>query len=266
MIIVTGANGFIGKNLVAKLLQLGKEVLPLDVDNKYAFPDFDEVEYVFHMGAISSTTETNLDLIYENNIQYSVGLFEKCIEYGIPVSYASSASVYGNTNDHTVSPLNYYAMSKATIDLWVETNMSRFSSVHGYRFYNVYGAGEEHKGGQASPVYQFINQAVTNKCIKIFNREGDGCRDFVWVGDVCDTMLTENRSSGIYDIGTGNSYHFSEIADCVAKHFDVKIEVIPFPEHLKGKYQFNTQAKESHVLPDFLDVMEYIKRTASLIQ
>ena len=136
MIIVTGARGFIGKNLVDRLKAKGKEIVPIDIASKdYVFSHFYHdfkyglIEHVYHMGAISSTTETNLDLIYENNIKYSIQLLEQCVECKVPVSYASSASVYGNAGDGLLNPLNYYAMSKATVDLWVQDNMSRFKSM-----------------------------------------------------------------------------------------------------------------------------------------
>ena len=248
MILVTGSNGFIGKNL-AESLDL-EVVFECDIHNAdYVLNemDFSRLSRVYHMGAISDTTETDVDKIYRHNIDYSIKLFKKCIEYNVPVSYASSASVYGNSSHlkPMINPLNYYAMSKAFVDLWVKDNIDKFSNIRGYRFFNVYGEGEEHKGNQASPVHQFTKQARETGVIKIFEPVGDGCRDFIWVGDVCRVMLDDTRPSGIYELGTGVPVLFSSVAEMIARKFNAKLEIIPFPEHLCDKYQFYTISSET---------------------
>jgi len=236
MIIVTGSEGFIGKNLISRL----DDVVCLDINNRYNYFRLnpEDVTRVYHMGAISDTTCDNLDLLHEHNVVYSIELFEWCIEHQIPVSYASSASIYGNGS----GPLNYYAISKLTVDMWVQDHIHDFKSVHGYRFFNVYGENEDHKGNQASPITQFTKQAQQTGNIKIFDSLGDGERDFIWVGDVCKIMQQENRSSGIYDCGTCKTVKFSQVAKLIAEKYNASIEVIPFPEHLHGKYQFYTCA------------------------
>jgi ADP-L-glycero-D-manno-heptose 6-epimerase len=246
MILVTGAAGFIAKNLIAwlKFKNPDEFIVTTEIDsvNHYTWiSNPSAVKHVYHLGAISSTTEKDLEKIYEYNIQASIDLFEWCIEHDIPVSYASSASVYGNVPGH-INPLNYYAMSKAMIDMWVKDNMHRFKLVRGYRFFNVYGPFEDHKGSQASPIHQFEKQAREKGEITIFEKRGDGRRDFVYVGDVCRLMLEDTRESGIYDVGTSMTHTFSEVASMIAEKYDVKIRVVPFPEYLEGKYQFYTCA------------------------
>lgn len=259
MIIVTGAQGFIGQALIEKLTD---EIISIDIKNKEEIfqIDWSNISHVYHLGAVSSTVETNLQKIYDLNIDYSIRLFEKCIEHRVPVSYASSASVYGHSTSNEINPLNYYALSKATIDLWVTDNLARFNNVRGYRFFNVYGDNEESKGNQASPVYTFIKQAKTSGIIKIFDNTGDGKRDFIYVDDVCQTITNDSRPSGIYDLGTGKSHYFSELANHISKKYNAKIEIIPFPDYLKKKYQYNTQANSNHIIGDYIDVLEYIDK------
>lgn len=255
MIIVTGATGFIGKRLMntAPGPILGVDMMTCEgVFNV----DWTSVKRVYHMGAISSTTETDIDKLYRYNIDYTLRLFQQCIKHSVPVSYASSASIYGNWSVAGYNPLNYYAMSKAWIDMWVETNKHLFSNIRGYRFFNVYGEGEDHKGNQASPVHTFIRQAKENGIINIFDENGDGERDFVYVGDVIDRMLSDVRPSGIYDLGTGRTYKFSQVAQIIAEKYDAKIRVIPFPNHLKGKYQHYTCSKIKE--PSFKTIEDYV--------
>lgn len=258
MIVVTGCEGFIGKNL----MNCFDNVMGFDITDFNTVFDINPklIDRVYHMGALSSTTETDFNKIHYYNVDYSIRLFEWCIEHGIPVSYASSASVYGNTNNHTINPLNYYALSKATVDMWVKINRDRFSNIRGYRFYNVYGQGEEHKGNQASPVQQFTKQALETGKIKIFDKSGNGTRDFIWVGDVCRIMIDDDRDSGIYDVGTGKPISFSDVAKLVADKYGASIEVIPFPDHLKNKYQFYTCAKYEHVDETCISVEDYLLR------
>ena len=256
MIVVTGSKGFIGGNLMA----LFDDAIGYDITDYTDIFDLDptKIDRVYHMGALSSTTETCFDRVMHYNVNSSIRLFEWCIEHSIPVSYASSASVYGNSDEYNIEPMNYYALSKATIDMWVKINLDKFVDIKGYRFYNVYGDGEEHKGTQASPVHTFVKQARETGTIKIFESSGDGIRDFVWVGDVCRSMIEDRRASGIYDVGTGSPIAFSQVAKIIAEYYDAKIEVIPFPDHLQNKYQFNTKSQIDH--NDFISVEEYVSR------
>ena len=184
MKILTGHGGFIGSHLKNKL---GQDTECYEMDNcfdlLYKFDNWRDVECVYHIGAISDTTEKNVNKLYQYNINYTIRLFEFCIEYKIPVKWVSSASVFGNSfssyNGRCISPLNQYAFSKAIIEQWVTDNLNRFDSFQGYRLYNVYGLGEQHKGKQASPVTQFTNQALTEGIIRIFERSEICFRDFI---------------------------------------------------------------------------------------
>ena len=131
--------------------------------------------------------------------------------------------------------------------------------MQGFRYFNVYGEGEEHKGDQASPISKFTLQAKQNKIIKIFEDSEYSFRDFVWVGDVVDVVLDNTAGSGIYDVGTGNPISFQEVAELIAKKEGAEIEVIPFPKHLEGKYQEYTCADISWYQHDYKSVKSYLQ-------
>jgi ADP-L-glycero-D-manno-heptose 6-epimerase len=258
VILITGGNGFIGSNLLKRLSDHSLLFVD-DHDRNDIFDDsfcWNKISKIYHLGAVSSTTESDLSKIYELNIDYSIRLFEKAIEYKIPVVYASSASVYGNSYTYRMNPLNYYALSKATIDYWVIDNVNRFSNVVGCRFFNVYGEGEDHKGNQASPIHIFSTQAETTGVIKVFEGSEDFYRDFVWVEDVIDCMLM-NKESGIYDVGTGIPISFMNVAELVAEKYTADIETIPFPIKLKDKYQRYTRSRK-HYDKSFISVINWL--------
>ena len=261
MIILTGANGFIGANFLAHLDQRGKTVIKVEENNclnfRSTFKSWDEVELIIHQGAISSTVETNLKKIFSNNIEFSQWLFEKAAKYNIPVKYASSASVYGNEQG-IINPLNYYALSKVTVDYWVQDNMDRFPLIQGFRYFNVYGTPEDHKGNQASPVSKFAKQVEETGKLELFEGSDKFLRDFIWVGDIIKIVLDNDKGSGIYDLGTSNPVSFQHVAECVAEHYFGEIEYIPFPEHLKSKYQTYTCAKKEWGDYKFKTVKEYL--------
>jgi ADP-L-glycero-D-manno-heptose 6-epimerase len=242
MIILTGSDGFIGKNFLKKI---NEPVVKIDKDNAYkfisGFNNWDQVSLIIHQGAISSTTEKNISTLHHYNVVFSLFLFEKAIENQIPVKYASSASVYGNTKDQ-MNPLNYYAITKLQIDYFVQDNLDKFSSIQGFRYFNVYGEGEDHKGDQASPVSKFTKQIRETGKLKLFKGSDKFLRDFICVDDVVDIVLRDQQSSGIYDLGTGSPISFQEVAELVSEKEKGEIEYIDFPEHLKGKYQDYTCA------------------------
>ena len=161
MIIVTGSKGFIGRNFLKAFEDTDDVIIPVDSDiiewMVDGFKDWHKVDLVIHQGAISSTVEKDIDKIHYYNVHLTLKLFKKCIKYGIPVKYASSASVYGNLQG-VFNPLNYYAISKLQIDYWVQDNIDEFSLIQGFRYFNVYGDGEGDKGDQASPVSKFTEQ------------------------------------------------------------------------------------------------------------
>ena len=244
MIIITGSSGFIGSHFIKHLD--GKKNLLL-VDQKDAwrllseFDQWNDVTLILHQGAISSTTEKDLQKLWHYNVAFSCALLNKALEYEIPIKYASSASVYGNTNGQ-INPLNQYAISKLQIDYAVQDNLEKFPLIQGFRYFNVYGEGEDHKGNQASPVSKFTKQSRETGKIQLFEGSDQFLRDFICVDDVVDIVLNNDAGSGIYDVGTANPISFQEVAELVAKKEGSEIELIPFPDHLKGKYQTYTCA------------------------
>ena len=263
MIILTGHQGFIGTHFKRKLWEKSVYLVEQDTCYKFLkhFDNWDRVSQIIHLGAISSTTETNLNRIHNFNVKFSTKLFKKAIKHQIPVKYASSASVYGNSQDRSINPLNYYAMSKATVDYWVKDHMDEFKNIQGFRFFNVYGKYEDHKGNQASPVSKFTKEARETGQISLFEGSDKMYRDFVCVDDVFNLTMTPDLDSGIYDIGTGSPVSFQDVAEMIAEKEGAEIDYVPFPEHLQGKYQYFTKADMSWVkkyqyitIPDYLQL------------
>ena len=134
---------------------------------------------------------------------------------------------YGNLQGQ-INPLNYYAISKLQIDYFVQDNLDRFSSIQGFRYFNVYGDGEENKGDQASPVSKFTKQIQETGSLKLFEGSDKFLRDFICVDDLVNIVLYNNNPSGIYDLGTSNPVSFQYVAECVSKKYNGDIEYIPF--------------------------------------
>ena len=250
--LITGAAGFIGSNLAKEF----EDKICCDIDKTGMYnPDVaiellkaGVISEVYHLGAISSTTETNLTKISLHNIHFSSQLLDICIEKEIPFIYASSASVYGLgsagfAEDVRSTPLNYYAISKAMFDMMVQQKIIDHPNSHivGLRYFNVYGHNEDHKGDMASPVHKFLEQAKLGY-IKIFEGSENFKRDFVHVSDVVAMTAAAKyfSSSGIYNVGTGTSRSFLDVAKIISNLLNVEIEEIPFPKHLVGKYQAYT--------------------------
>ncbi len=215
------------------------------------------VEAIFHQGACSTTTEWNGRFMMENNYQYSKTLLHYCLERKIPFLYASSAAVYGmgpgfrETPEHE-RPLNVYGYSKLLFDQYVRRLLpDATSQVVGLRYFNVYGPREQHKGSMASVAFHHFNQIRESGRVRLFEGcdgygDGEQRRDFVYVGDVAEVnlwFLAHPERSGIFNLGTGRSQSFNEIAQTVIGfHGHGEIEYIPFPDHLKGRYQSFTEA------------------------
>lgn len=246
MIVVTGSEGFIGRHFTAQLKS--EEVFEVDAENRDVllsddFGRWNEVSLVLHQGAISSTTTADLSALVDQNIQYSLKLFEKCIEHEVPVKYASSASVYGDKSKG-LGPLSLYASSKHIIDLWVAQHLDRFKLIQGFRYFNVYGAGEGHKVSlnQASPIATFFNQALTLGEVRVFPGSDGFARDFIWVGDVTHMVLHNDCDSGIFDLGTGEPTSFLAVAEAVAARVGVPVVEVPMPAKVAQHYQPFTKA------------------------
>ena len=215
------------------------------------------VDAVFHLGACSSTTEWDGRYMMRNNYEYSKALLHYCLERRVPFIYASSASVYGSgkvfrEDRELEAPLNVYGYSKFLFDQYVRRIMpSATSQIVGLRYFNVYGQREQHKGPMASVAYHFNSQVINNGRVRLFEGtdgygNGEQRRDFVFVGDTCSVklwFLDHPARSGIFNIGTGRSQSFNDVARAViAWHGRGDIEYIPFPEQLQGRYQSFTQA------------------------
>lgn len=243
-ILITGHQGFIGKNL-APFLDKEHELFGYEWDSNF-LPEVEGFDWVIHLGAISATTERDIDKVMLQNYEFSKWLFNECNTKGVNFQYASSASVYGTGTDFREDapkqPQSYYATSKYLFDRWVMQQKHNVI-VQGFRYFNVYGPYEDHKGDQASPISKFFKQAKDG-VIKLFENSDKYLRDFIYVGDCCNIhrfMLT-TKESGIFNIGTGVATSFQEIAELVAKKYNAKIEYIPMPDSLKGQYQEYTCA------------------------
>lgn len=217
----------------------------------------EEIDAIFHEGACSDTTEWDGVFMMKNNYEYSKHLFHYCIERQIPFIYASSAAVYGGGQDFKEniafeSPLNVYGYSKFLFDQYIRRYLPELpSQVAGLRYFNVYGPREQHKNTMSSVAYHFNNQIKKGETIKLFEgcdgyENGEQRRDFIYVEDVVNVnlWLYDNPSvSGIFNLGTGQSQSFNDVANAVlAWHNKGSIDYIAFPEHLKGRYQSFTQA------------------------
>jgi ADP-L-glycero-D-manno-heptose 6-epimerase len=243
-ILVTGHKGFIGQNMV-KALEKVHDVTGFEWGEHFPGYDYD---LVIHLGAISSTTETDVDKIMRQNYDFSVWLLETCNRFGIDFQYASSASVYGFgtefKEDSPVDPRTPYAWSKYMFERYALKRQAfgdhNYHRIQGFRYFNVYGSGEDHKGGQASPYHQFEKQARETGRIRVFEGSQDYRRDFVSVEQIIQTHLAflNVKQSGVFNIGTGETKSFYEVAE----QFGVPIEEIPMPEHLKSSYQTYTCA------------------------
>jgi ADP-L-glycero-D-manno-heptose 6-epimerase len=214
------------------------------------------VQAVFHQGACSATTEWNGKYMMDNNYTYSQELLAACQIAKVSFMYASSASVYGDgpvfsEGLENEKPLNVYGYSKFLFDQHVRKILpSATAPIVGFRYFNVYGEREQHKGSMASVAFHLHQQILKGENPKLFGaydgfEAGGQSRDFVYVGDVAAVNLWAWQSavSGIFNLGTGRAQPFRDIAEAViAYHGKGEITYVEFPEHLKGRYQSFTQA------------------------
>ena len=281
MIIVTGGAGMIGSNIIRRLNADGetdilvvddltdgtkfRNLAPLqiaDYIDKDDFLDllarrhFGQVDAIFHQGACSSTTEWNGRMMMRDNYAYSQSLLRHCQTDNIPFIYASSAAVYGNSTDFAEdggheAPLNVYGYSKKLFDDYLRRQWHQLGApVVGLRYFNVYGPNEAHKGSMASVAFHLFNQVMAGENPRLFGawdgiEAGQQSRDFVHVADVADVNIWAWKSgvSGIFNCGTGRAEPFLNVANAVIETTGRgTVEYIPFPDHLKGRYQSFTQA------------------------
>jgi len=264
MILLTGSDGFIGKRFL-NYFKNDSNILNLEKNECFNFlSDFnnwENITLILHQGAITNTREVNKDLFSKYNFQYSIELFQKAIKHKIPIKYASSASVYGN-NEKGFDPLNEYAISKLEIDKWVMDNLDKFELIQGFRYFNVYGPGEENKIiiGQASPVSTFLHQAKNEGQITLFEGSPNFYRDFIFVDDVINLVLDNDKSSGIFDLGTSSPRSFQSIGEIISEKIGVSINYINFPEDLLDRYQFNTCSEQIWGNYKFCSVEKYLNQ------
>jgi ADP-L-glycero-D-manno-heptose 6-epimerase len=286
MIVVTGAAGFISSCLIAHLNQLGyKELILVDdfsrenkkinyenktfkelVDRK-EFPKWLDknqrfTQIIIHLGARTDTTEFDKTIFDELNTNYSRIVWNKCVQYSLPLIYASSAATYGlgelgYDDNHSIpknlKPLNPYGDSKNNFDIWALNQKKKPFFWCGLKFFNVYGPNEFHKGRMASVIYHTYKQIQKTGEMNLFRshdpeyKDGEQLRDFIYVKDVVKviTFLMEKRpKSGLYNLGTGKARTFYDLAANTFKALELKpnIGFIDTPKDIRNKYQYYTQA------------------------
>ena len=316
MIVVTGAAGFIGSNIISKLNKENfKDIILVDdfsnpeknknfegktFTDKVHRDDFVKwlaanhrfVQFVIHVGARTDTTEFDTKIFDRLNLNYSKDVWNACVEYGLPLIYASSAATYGmgefGYNDsHEVveklKPLNPYGDSKNDFDKWALKQEKKPYFWAGLKFFNVYGPNEYHKGRMASVILHAFNQINKTKAMKLFRshnpeyKDGEQLRDFVYVKDVVDViyfLMHHRNDSGIYNLGTGKARTFIDLTRSTFKAMNIaeNISFIDTPEDIRDKYQYFTEANmnklhsigythEFHNLED--GVRDYIKNYLS---
>jgi ADP-L-glycero-D-manno-heptose 6-epimerase len=285
MIVVTGATGFIGSNLVRALVERGhtdllivdnvapdtalRHLADLSLPNRVDKDRFLEmvkgdedalkpVEFVYHQGACTDTTERDREFMMATNLHYSQAVARFCQRHALPLVYASSASVYGVGTDareepECEAPINEYAESKKLFDDWVRSEIlpGPEAPIVGLRYFNVYGPRESHKGAMSSVAYKMHGQLRELGRVKLFEGshgfgDGEQQRDFVHVDDVVAVnlfFLDHHGQSGIFNCGTGLAAPFNAVAQAVIDHAGRgEIEYIPFPDELRDRYQAWTQA------------------------
>lgn len=248
-LLLSGHKGFIGSNFLKALD--GYDVVTYEWGEP--LPKIQGLDWVIHVGAISSTIETDVNKIMRQNYDFSCWLLDECIKHGVKMQFSSSASIYGLNmhpsalfainlqyqEDGPVDPRTPYSWSKYMFEKYAERK-SNETIIQCFRYFNVYGPNEEHKGTQASPFCQFEKQAKENGRIKVFKDSDTYCRDFIHVDEVIDIQKAffSVRESGVWNVGTGQTMSFMQ----VAKKFDVPIDLIDMPENLKHSYQKYTCA------------------------
>lgn len=292
MIVVTGAAGFIGSALLGRLQRDGYgDLVAVDdfsdplkarnlegkriahcIDREAFFPwlehHADRVQFIHHIGARTDTSEFSEDVLNHLNLDYSRQLWQICTAHSIPLIYASSAATYGDGSKgfsddpsllNSLQPLNPYGWSKHRFDLWVQEQQNRPPFWAGFKFFNVFGPNEYHKGRMASVVFHAYRQISETGAMKLFRshradyEDGMQRRDFIYIHDVLNVLMhfMENRRNpGLYNLGTGTARTFKDLALAVfsALGKDPQISYIDIPEDIRDKYQYFTEADTRRLL------------------
>jgi ADP-L-glycero-D-manno-heptose 6-epimerase len=286
MIAVTGAAGFIGSVMVAKLNELGREDIIIvddfnqkkasnfqnlryaikidrDIFIKWANLNAQKIDWVFHLGARTDTTEFNYSVFQRLNIEYSKAIWQFCANHHIGLVYASSAATYGDGQQgydddmsriQSLKPLNPYGKSKHEFDLWALQADSCPQNWYGLKFFNVYGFNEYHKARMASVVFHSFNQIKEAGKVSLFRShrkdfaDGYQLRDFIYVKDLVSVMvflMQEKPKSDIYNLGTGSARSFYDLAQATFEALgkEPNIQYIDIPQDIRDKYQYFTEAR-----------------------
>jgi len=270
-ILVTGHEGFIGKNMLAWLNQ--EEGWQIDGYEWHPTerPDVNQYDWVIHLGAIADMTCTDVEAIMKQNLEFSQWLFEECNKHGVNLQYASSSSVYGDTKDFSeyapCHPQTPYAWSKYLFDRWVfQQPQSIF--VQGFRYFNVYGKWMHLRGKRSNAIVKWREQARREGKIQVWESAEHIKRDWTWVGDVCRLhidFIKEVRGSGIWNCGAGIAHSFLDIAEEIAEIEGVELEFIPVPEAELTRMRHSTKADLTHLKETigkrkWLNVFEYLNQ------
>lgn len=292
MIIITGAAGFIGSCLINKLNNKGiTEIVLVDdfsnpeknknfghktfrekVERRQFFQwlqkNHKDVDFILHIGARTDTTEFNVAIFDELNLNYTKSVWNACAEYTLPLIYASSAATYGlgefgYDDNHAVveklKPLNPYGESKNDFDKWALKQTASPPFWAGLKFFNVYGPNEYHKARMASVIFHAFNQIKETGKVKLFRshrpdfEDGRQLRDFIYVKDVADViyfLMTNKVQSGLYNLGTGKARSFLDLATSTFNALQLKphIEFIDTPADIRDKYQYFTEANMAKLI------------------
>lgn len=252
-----------------KKAQSGRKKIKEKVDRNRFFEWLDKnykhIEFVFHIGARTDTTEFDKSIFDTLNVNYSKAIWQKCIDYQIPLVYASSAATYGlgelgykdnETLIPQLKPLNPYGDSKNEFDIWALGQEKKPFFWAGLKFFNVYGPNEYHKGRMASVIFHAFNQIKSTGKMKLFRShnpdftDGGQMRDFVYVKDVvevCMFLMHHRKNSGIYNLGSGKARTFLDLVNNTfyAMHLEPNINFIDTPADIRDKYQYFTEANMS---------------------
>ncbi len=270
-ILVTGTNGFIGHNMMEWLSQeefWDVEVWNWDPNN---LPDIRRYSWVIHLGAIADMGCTDVELILDKNLEFSKWLFNQCNKFKVKLQYASSSNVYGDTKDFSETapchPQTPYAWSKYLFDRWVFKQPIN-NYVQGFRYFNVYGKWMHLRGTRANIIYRWRDQARKEGKISVWENADVINRDWTWVGDVCRLHIDFIKSvhgSGIWNVGTGLSHSFLDIADEISQQEGAPLETVPIPKVEQNRMRYKTRADLTYLKSTighrkWLNVYEWLDR------